>query len=219
MRFSANATSVADAHRKGMNLSVALLFEIVRNTRTLVLFQTPKEVSIARKMLEHGIFLAAEGMAMLGITFAQPFNASSDSGFLEWQRTSALRITGRLVFSQSKGPNGGPCSRQSAASNITIDTEHMRMPTGRPREKKNAGAPTTPVSRLRAADVVSVPRYWVSRDDAILKGCGGPSCWQLLYRFSAYPDNERTMISWCIHRMFVYAHHSSDNFAHRRSEA
>ena len=132
---------------------------------------------------------------LFGITFAQPFNASSNSRLFRMAEDIGFKNNGPLGVLSVKIRMWplleAKCGEQYNHRYGTYEDANRST-----REKKNAGAPTTPVSRLRSADVVSVPRYWVSRDDATSTGCGGPSCWQLLYRFSAYPDNERTMISW-----------------------
>lgn len=196
VNFAASCVSVADARVRSMGISSDLIARISPNTETVVLFHAQPEIAIAERMLECGIFLGSDVGASLGISFAQPFNASSDSRFFRMAEDLGVRNVGLLGVIRVGDTEWWPLLEGKCGERYNHRFGSFEGATRAIRERKNAGAPELSEERLAMADVVSVPRYWVLKDDAYRAGAEGGDYWQLLYRFSAYPENERTMIAW-----------------------
>jgi hypothetical protein len=196
VRFAANCVSIEDAFARMMVISADIVARMSPNTGTLMLLQSEEEARIAEQMLRVSVFTGSDVGHSLGISFSQPFNASSDSNNFRIAEQLGKLNVGSLGMLTAEGQEWWPLLEAKCGDQFNHRYGSFEEADKETRGRKNAGAPIVPVLRLKDPYTVSVPRYWVSKEKAEAAGAKGAFGWQLLYRFSAYPDNERTMIAW-----------------------
>jgi hypothetical protein len=187
--------------RKLVTMSSDDIKKISPNTHSLMLFESSTEASIAQKMTRNGIFLLDENhpKSSWGTEFEQHFNASSDSDkffiiedFFEVppvsMSTAIMRIYDSEYWPLQEGKLGDQYNHRYGSF------------LGTPKDQrflKNVSAPIIGSDKLIDPHVVSIPRYWINKEQSIDAGCDlRKDKWSVNYRFSSYPGNERTMICW-----------------------
>lgn len=197
LRFAANCVNTTGIARQHFRISAELVARMSPNTQTLVLFQSEREIAIAESLLKSGVFLGADNGDSVGISFAQPFNASSDSDQFRMTEDLGIENNGpHSILVCNNGEAWWPLLEAKCGEQFNHRYGSFEGADRATRVRKNAGAPLVDEQSLANPETKSVPRYWVSEANAKAAGAQGPTSWQLLYRFSAYPDNERTMIAW-----------------------
>ncbi|WP_422098450.1 Eco57I restriction-modification methylase domain-containing protein [Variovorax sp.] len=197
VRFAAGCVSETDARGRSIDVPRSFVERVSPNTGTVVLLQSEREVTIVERMLDNGEFLGLDGGGpSLSIAFAQPFNSSSDSGLFRTAEKLGIPNAGPLEVIRNEEGEWWPLLEAKYGDQFNHRYGSFEGTSLATRERKNAGAPVVDEVQLENPSTVSVPRYWVARGEVAQGDLLGRSSWQLLYRFSTYPENERTMIAW-----------------------
>ena len=197
LSFFCTKISDCSAREKVVSLSYDQIKFLSPNTETVMLLQGPHEAALAMRIAERGSFLGNHSGNSWAVEFEQHFNASSDSeSFKLIEEIDQEKNPDEIVIIHD-GVEYWPLHEAKLGEQFNHRFGTFANTPRELRLKKNVSAPGMRIELLQDPFSVSIPRYWVPRSDAERAGAlNGPRGWQAMYRFSSYPENERTMISW-----------------------